>query len=323
MNDKKGTTDPSKRIIEQANLLAQGANFYNNDITDAFEFNNDFRPPAETQRDDNWSEKLFKNRLPRFLERIDIILNNTNTYQGGPNTLHIIGKCLKSPPVSDLTRDQILHKLNGYIVILTEINNKVRTILNYQGLPNTKVWTKVNKYLNDYLDELNTLSKVERRPAGALIRLEREELNMENPWTNSLGAQKDNQPSVSTGRAQSSSAATFASSERNMAGQNTAGIKRRRPESRTMTYEEAEKLEAKEEEKRRQEVRKQNKERDVRAQSGYMVKNKVKTAGGRRRQIRKTRKLKRRPRKITQRAGQRKRTMKRKSRSRKNTRRRR
>ena len=44
--------------------------------------------------------------------------------------------------------------------------------------------------------------------------------------------------------------------------------------------------------------------------------------GGRRKQMRKTRKLKRRPRKTTKRVGQRKRTIKRKSRSRKNTRRR-
>jgi hypothetical protein len=124
-------------------------------------------------------------------------------------------------------------------------------------------------------------------------------------------------------RAQSSNAATFASSERNMAGQNTAGPKRRRPESRKLTDAELKILEAKEDEERRQEVRKQKEDRAMRAQSGYMVKNKVKTAGGRRRQIRKTRKLKRRPRKITQRAGQRKRTMKRKYRSRKNTRRRR
>jgi hypothetical protein len=206
---------------------------------------------------------------------------------------------------------------------LTEINNKVMTILNYPDLPNKESWTEVRNYLNNYLDELNTLSKVERRPAGALIQLERWELNRENPGTNSLGAQKDNQSSVSTGRAQSSNAATFASSERNMAGQNTAGPKRRRPESRKLTDAELKILEAKEDEERRQEVRKQKEDRAMRAQSGYMVKNKVKTAGGRRRQIRKTRKLKRRPRKITQRAGQRKRTMKRKYRSRKNTRRRR
>ena len=47
-----------------------------------------------------------------------------------------------------------------------------------------------------------------------------------------------------------------------------------------------------------------------------------KAKGGRRKQMRKTRKLKRRPRKTTKRVGQRKRTIKRKSRSRKNTRRR-
>jgi hypothetical protein len=388
MNDKKGTTDPSNRITnrikEQANLLAQGANFYNNDITDASEFNKDFNPPHETPSDDIWPHKLFKNRLPRFLDRIITILRNTLTYASGPNTLDIIGKCLKSPPVSDFTRDQILRKLNGYIRVLTEINNKVMTILNYPDLPNKESWTEVRNYLNNYLDELNTLSKVERRPAGALIQLERWELNRENPGTNSLGAQKDNQSSVSTGRAQSSNAATFASSERNMAGQNTAGWKRRRsvsrkltdaelkileenekikmviqqniardvraqssnaatfassernmagqntagpkrrrPESRKLTDAELKILEAKEDEERRQEVRKQKEDRAMRAQSGYMVKNKVKTAGGRRRQIRKTRKLKRRPRKITQRAGQRKRTMKRKYRSRKNTRRRR
>jgi len=212
MNDKKGTTDPSKRIIEQANLLAQGANFYNNDITDAFEFNNDFRPPAETQRDDNWSEKLFKNRLPRFLERIDIILDNTYTYEGVPNTLKIIDKCLTSPRVSDITRNRILYKLNGYIRVLTEINNKVETIiLNYQVLPDRDDWTGVKEYLRGYLRALNTLSKVERRKTGALILLERDELN----------PQKVNQSSVSTGRAQSSTAATFASKAKIPTGNKT------------------------------------------------------------------------------------------------------
>jgi hypothetical protein len=57
-----------------------------------------------------------------------------------------------------------------------------------------------------------------------------------------------------------------------------------------------------------------------RKQSGDIMRDEA--GGGRKRQVRKTRKLKRRPRKTTKRGGQRKRSMKRKQRSRKNTRRR-
>ena len=317
MQNKTGPTDPSERIKEQATLLARGANFYNNDITDAAEFNKDFNPPDQGARNDRLLT-LFTKRLPRFLERIEIILNNTNTYQGGPNTLEIIDKCLKSPNVPDLTRGLILLKLKRYIVILTEINNKVTTIL-----PNPKEWTRVKTYLDTYLNKLNTLSKAERTTPFIPVGQRKTGAQSSNAATFASNAK------ITTGNKTPSAVASFRQQpaarqntkmevvEEN--APNTAMLKRRRPESRKLTDAELKILEAKEKEERRQMVIQQNRARTERADD--RVKEKI--DGGRRQKVRKTRKLKRRPRKITQRAGQRKRTMKRKSRSRKNTRRRR
>lgn len=96
---------------------------------------------------------------------------------------------------------------------------------------------------------------------------------------------------------------------------NTAGVKRRRPVNSNPTYDEAQILEADKEEARKQKAIQQNRERVERART------KDKFDGGRIRQVRKTRKLKRGPRKTIKRGGQRKRTIKHKYRSRKNTRR--
>lgn len=97
-------------------------------------------------------------------------------------------------------------------------------------------------------------------------------------------------------------------------------VRRKRRNSAIMpTHEEAQILEAAKEEVAAQ----LSKERSRMRYEKRLAMEGVDLGGGRRRQIRKTRKLKRRPRKITQRAGRRKMTMKRKHRPRKNTRRRR
>ena len=191
---------------------------------------------------------------------------------------------------------------------------------------------------------------------GALIQLELAELN----------AQKDNQSSVSTDRAQSSNAATFASKAKIPTGnktpsgvvasfrqqpvarrgtdnaRNTTGFKITRPVP-DVKISKVERENAKQEAILREiAIRLANAEREAEQRRRLAIREREERAaknaadarnmdinkrrklfGGRRRQIRKTRKLKRRPRKITQRAGQRKRTLNRKYRSRKNTRRRR
>jgi hypothetical protein len=205
MKDKKDPTDPSKRIIEQARLLAQGDSFYNNDITDAFDFNKDFKLPEE-KRDDRLVI-LFSKRLPRFLERIEIILENTN-YQNGPNTLGIIDKCLKSPNIPDKIRLKILLKLNSYIGILNEINTKVNIILNYTDLPNKATWTRVRNYLNNYLSKLKGLVEVKReiKSSSTSIPIEAQDAKMTIKPTSLKPTSL-----VSIGRPpQSSSTATFA-----------------------------------------------------------------------------------------------------------------
>jgi len=328
MKDKKGPTDPSKRINEQAKLLAEGKNFYNNDITDAVEFDKDFNPPSETPRDDNWSEKLFNNRLPRFLERIEIILNNTNTYQGGPNTLDIISKCLKSPNLPDNIRRKILFKLKSYIDVLTKINRKVDTILNYTDLFGREVWIGVQNYLNNYLDKLNTLSKVKRTTQVIPVGQRKTGANSAN--TNTFASQNQ----TATNRKGTSGVANSPklkvarlNTEMEVVEENTrnaVGLKRRRPASRKLTDAELEILKAKKEEERSQEVIQQNRARTERVDRPNRAQSdKQKIDGGRRRQIRTMRKIKGRPRKATMRVGRRKRTMKRKHVSRKNTRRRR
>jgi hypothetical protein len=356
MKDKKGSTNPSKRIIEQAKLLAKGDNFYNNDIVDAFEFNKDFKLPEE-KRDDRLVI-LFSKRLPRFLERIEIILEN---YKNGQNTLDIINKCLKSPFVLDNIREKILYKLNIYIITLTEINNKIDTIIiKYQNLLSQKYqndWNNIKTNLNNCLLKLITLSKVERKPVGALIGVEMMEMSepkVKKQETKSPGTQKVrphiNQSFISTSRPLPPAVATFqyqqtadaqrqaafrqAEEQRLMAirqanakkieegkkrkeDERLAALKIRRMEAKRLAAAEAIRLQAERVEAERQRLIQQNKDRDERVQA-Y---KRAKLNGGRRQKVRTMRKIKGRPRKATMRVGRRKRTMKRKHVSRKKTRR--
>jgi hypothetical protein len=217
MKDKKGSTDPSKRIIEQSKLLAKGDNFYNNDIVDALEFNKDLKLPEEKR--DNRLVILFSKRLPRFLERIEIILEN---YKNGQNTLDIISKCLKSPFVLDNIREKILDKLNIYIRALTEINNKIDTIIiKYKNLLSQEDqndwnhWNKIKTNLSKDLINLNSLANTEKKKVGALFGVEMMEMNKPEvkKETKSPGAQKVgpriNQSFFSTGRAVPTGVATF------------------------------------------------------------------------------------------------------------------
>jgi len=215
MKDKKGSTDPSKRIIEQAKLLAKGDNFYNNDIVDAFDFNKDFKLPEE-KRDDRLVI-LFSKRLPRFLERIEIILEN---YKNGQNTLDIISKCLKSPFVLDNIREKILYKLNIYIRALTEINNKIDTIIiKYKNLlsqEDQNDWNIIKTDLNEDLINLNSLANTEKKKVGALFGVEMmavSEPEVKKQEKKSPGAQKvappNNKSLISTSRALPTGVATF------------------------------------------------------------------------------------------------------------------
>jgi hypothetical protein len=272
---KKGEPDPSTRINEQALLLARGGNFHNNDIRDAFEFNRDFNPPPKTPSDTDWKDKIFINRLPRFLDRIDTILENTHTLPNVPNTLNIIYKYLRSRFVNDPIRAQILSKLKDYILILTKINDKVGIILKYADLPDRDDWFKVSGDLYLYLNRLKELEKVERKPAGALIAIDREVLDTTTGQASSQGARSNQQ--------------NFLTQRRGLGlglGRGVVEQGRGRGRGRVAFYPPVNRLLAN-------------------------ATKKDSPKGGRRQQIRKTHKLKRR----------RNQTMKRKYRSRKNTRR--
>ena len=261
-----------------------------------------------------------KERVRAYLDRMEEIFGNA--YDTPTN----IESQLKNPYVSPKTKLRIYDNTSSYYkilnAILTDINSKMRALnIEYVSNDNDKengaiieecneFIKSLNQMLEKYgkkIDEWNRLEQSALKAEGAAIMVDesnkKQELNMTNFMAQQKEVQEENEDAEMIN--------VDVEAKKNPSGRTTPSnvTGRRTP---TDMRSDAKVLYGK----------------DARGEivdakrSEYMSPGPGAKGGRTRQQVRKTRKLKRRPRKTTKRGGRRKRSMKRKHRSRRNTRRR-
>jgi len=298
-SDGKITKKEIKQMNVQARMIAQGLML---NTMDASNFLVQLKKDIITGDERDRSRDKARDRINIYLDRIHKIFENVF------DTPKDINRQLKNAYVSPAIKIRIYNNTNAYYRVLNEILNNINDKIDKLRIARVSLGDN-NELLREcesFVSNLNT----------GIIEKYQEKIS---EWEKPTGV------ATTSRKPQSSATSTFPKqpvarrdTEMNVAAENarnTAGLKRRRPVTK-LTDDEVQILEAEKREALKQKAIQQNRERAERAQA------KDKFDGGRRRQVRKTRKLKRRPRKTIKRVGRRTRTMKRKHRSRKNTRRR-
>ena len=302
----KITQKEIKQMNVQARMIAQGLLL---NTMDASNFLGQLKKDNITGTEE--SERLqnkARNRINIYLDRIHQIFENVF------DTPEDIKRQLNNAYVSPAIKIRIYNNTNSYYNVLNGILDNI----NYKidKLRITRISLGDN---NEMLIECESF--VSNLKTNIIEKYQEKISEWENPTdvatSTLLGIQKPRQKIGSEKQKKKQPVATL-DTEMNVTAENalnTAGLKRRRPVIK-LTDDEVQILEAEKREALKQKAIQQNRDRVERAQA------KDKFDGGRRRQVRKTRKLKRRAQKITKRIGRRNRTIKRKHRSRKKTRRR-
>jgi len=253
-----------------------------------------------------------RDRINIYLDRIHKIFENVF------DTPKDINRQLKNAYVSPAIKIRIYNNTIAYYRVLNKILNNINDKI-FKMMITKESLGDNNELLREcesFVSNLNT--GIIEKYDEAKISEWNKPINVVAPATATfIGIQKQGQKTALQKQKKKQPVARR-DTEMNVVAENavnTAGLKRRRPVIK-LTDDEVQILEAEKQEEKRQKAIQQNRERVERAQA------KDKFDGGRRRQVRKTRKLKRRAQKTTKRVGRRTRTMKRNPRSGKNTRRR-
>ena len=307
----KVTQKEIKQMNVQARMIAQGLLL---NTMDASNFLGQLKKDNITGTEE--SERLqnkARNRINIYLDRIHQIFENVF------DTPEDIKRQLNNAYVSPAIKIRIYNNTNAYYQVLNGILDNINDKIHKLKITRLSLGEN-NEMLREcesFVSNLNT---------GIIEKYQEKIPEWQKPTDVATTSRKPQSSATSTLLGiQKLGQASFPKqpvarrdAEMNVAAENavnTAGLKRRRPVIK-LTDDEVQILEAEKREVLKQKAIQQNRDRVERAQA------KDKFDGGRRRQVRKTRKLKRRAQKTTKRVGRRNRTIKRKHRSRKNTRRR-
>jgi len=315
----KVTKKEIKQMNVQARIIAQGLLL---NTTDVYNFLVQLNKDNITGTEE--SERLqnkARDRVNIYLDRIHQIFENVY------DTPDDIKRQLNNAYVSPAIKIRIYNNTNAYYNALNGILDNINDKIDKLGIMRVSLGDN-NEMLGECESFVSNLNRdiIEKYEAKILewqkpINVVAPKVPVARPKSSAtstlLGIQKPGQK-MATEKQKKKQPVARRDKEMNVVAENalnTAGLKRRRPVIK-LTDDEVRILEAEKREALRQKAIQQNIERANRAQA------KDKFDGGRRRQIKTTRKLKRRPRKTTKLKGRRKRTMKRTPKSRKNTRRR-
>jgi len=311
----KVTKKEIKQMNVQARIIAQGLML---NTMDASNFVVQLKKDNITGTEE--SERLqnkARDRVNIYLDRIHQIFENVY------DTPDDIKRQLNNAYVSPAIKIRIYNNTNEYYIVLNNILNNINDKIDNLRITRSSLGDN-NEMLRECESFVSNLSRDIIEKYEAKISEWQKPTSVVANWrpkssatSTLLGIQKPRQKTA-TEKQKKKQPVARRDTEMNVVAENavnTAGLKRRRQVIK-LTDDEVQILEAEKREALKQKAIQQNIERANRAQA------KDKFDGGRRRQIKTTRKLKRRPRKTTKLKGRRNKTMKRKYRSRKNTRRR-